>query len=570
MKATSNKILDRYFAFIEKRKLSDLIIFHAVLVIMISSGLTALVKFNQNYITSVPTAGGTLVEGIVGTPRFINPVLAITRADHDISALVYSGLMRIDENGEVVNDLAEKIELSEDKRTYHVTIKEGLQFHDGSNLTARDVAFTIGLIQNADLKSPLRGVWEGVIVEVLGERELNITLEDPYTPFIENFTVGILPRGIWDELPIEQLPFSQHNTEPVGSGPYMVVDSLRNKSGLINAYKLQAFSAANHEPNIRTIVFNFYLNEEQLMKALAKGEIAGTPSLTAQQLTALNTNDFKIIETPLPRTFAVYFNQNKSAALRDRYVREALHASIDREALVADVLGGRGIPIDSPIPSGFLALQSSSTPLANTPADPVRILESGGWQRNDEGVWQKKIDDDTVTLAVTLTTSNTPLFEATARHIAASWEAIGIVVQINQFEQADLVQGIIRPRDFQALLFGADVGRTVDLYPFWHSSQKDDPGLNIAQYTNITADKLLNNLRDITDTVEKTKLANELTTIIKSDTPAIFLFVPNFTYVIDNDVVLVPFTKLGKPSERFANVADWHITSSNLWPIFSQ
>lgn len=570
MKATSNNILDRYFSFIEKRKLSDLIIFHALFVIVIASGLTAVIQFNQTYIMSVPTAGGTLVEGIVGTPRFVNPVLAITRADHDISALVYSGLMRLNEDGELINDLAEKIELSEDKRTYHITTKEGLRFHDGSSLTARDVAFTIGLIQNADLKSPLRGAWEGVIVEELGERELNIVLEEPYAPFMENFTIGILPRAIWDELPIEQLPFSQHNTEPVGSGPYMVVDSLRNKSGLINAYKLQAFAEANREPNITTIVFNFYLNEEQLMKALEKGEIAGTPSLTTEQLSLLNTDDFKIVETPLPRTFAIYFNQNKSPALRDNFVREALEAAINREALVADVLGGRGIPIDSPVPTGFLTLQSSSTSLADAPADPTRILQSGGWQKNDEGVWQKDIGEDTVTLSVTLTTSNTPLFEATARHIAESWEALGVDVQIDQFEQADLVQGIIRPRDFQALLFGADVGRTADLYPFWHSSQKDDPGLNIAQYTNISADKLLNDLRDTTEPAEESRLANELIATIQSDTPAIFLFVPNFTYVIDTNVVLTPFTKLGKPSERFANVADWHITSSNLWPIFSQ
>ncbi len=569
MKATSNKILDRYFAFLEKRKMSDLIIFHAVLITVIATALTALIEFNQTYITSVPTSGGTLVEGIVGTPRFVNPVLAITRADHDISALVYSGLVRIDESGELVNDLAEKIEVSEDKRTYHITVKDGLRFHDGSALTARDVAFTIELIQNADLKSPLRGAWEGVIVEELGDRELNIILEEPYAPFVENLTVGILPRTIWGELPIEQLPFSQHNTEPIGSGPYMVVDSLRNKSGLINAYKLQAFAEANREPNITTIVFNFYLNEDELMQALEQGEIAGTPSLTTEQLAALDSDDFKIIETPLPRTFAVYFNQNKSPALRDRFVREALEASINRDALVTEVLGGHGIPISSPIPTGFLTLQSTSTSATNTTADPVAILQSGGWQRNDEGVWQKNIDDDTVSLAITLTTSNTPLFEATAQYLAASWEALGVDVQIDQFEQADLVQGIIRPRDFEALLFGADVGRTVDLYPFWHSSQKDDPGLNIAQYTNISADRLLSDLRDTTDVNEKSNLAKEFVTTIESDTPALFLFVPNFTYVIDNDVVLAPFTKLGKPSERFANVADWHITSSDLWPIFS-
>lgn len=566
------KLLDRYFAFLDRRGISDLIIFHIALAVFVVSGIYALVAFNNSYITSVPTPGGTLVEGIVGTPRFVNPVLAITRADHDMATLIYSGLMKIGENGELVNDVAESITLSEDGRTYHVVIKPDIKFHNGTELTARDVAFTIALIQNPDLKSPLQGNWGGVIIEELGERELNIVLEEPYAPFIENLTLGILPREIWDELPIEQLPFSQHNTEPIGSGPYQIAGVERNTSGLINAYKLEAFTDANNRPNITTIVFNFYQNEEALMEALEKNEIAGSPSLTIEQLEAIDHDDYTIIESALPRTFSIYFNQNKSAALRDSAVRDALEKSIDKDALIDAVLNGYGIPINTPVPESFLTLESTSTPGATTTEElrPETILVDGGWQKNDEGKWTKEIDEDTVTLQVTITTSNTPLFEKTAEFVAESWRAIGVEVQVDQFEQADLVQGIIRPRDFQALLFGADLGRSVDLYPFWHSSQKDDPGLNIAQYTNISADNLLTELRQTTDQARRAELTNELTTIISEDKPAIFLFVPTFAYVIDKNVVVTPFAKLGKPSERFTNVADWHITSSNLWPIFSE
>lgn len=569
MKERSQGILDRYFAFLSRRGFSDFVFFHIAIIVMFGSGLTALIAYNNTHVTNTPTSGGTLVEGIVGTPRFVNPVLAITRADHDIAALVYSGLMQIDADGNLVNDVAESIELSENGRTYHITIKDDVRFHDGTKLTARDVAFTINLIQNPDLKSPLRGNWDGVIVEEVSERKLNITLEEPYAPFIENFTVGILPRHVWDELPIEQLPFSQHNTEPIGSGPYRVTDFLRNRSGLVNAYKLEAFADASNAPNIDTIVFNFYQNEDALLEALQNGEIAGSPSFTREQLAAIDHEAYDVLETPLPRTFAVYFNQNKSSALRDRAARRALAASVDKETLVAEVLGGHGIPIDSPVPASFLELESSSTSTTTEAVRPESILVSGGWQKNEDGKWQKEIDEETVTLSVALSTSNTPLFEQTAQYIAESWRALGVDVQVEQFEQADLVQGIIRPRDFQALLFGADLGRTVDLYPFWHSSQKDDPGLNVAQYTNITADDLLDDLRSTSSVQARGDLAQELIQVIKADQPAVFLYVPNFVYVIDSEVVVTPFEKLSKPSERFANIADWHITSSNLWPIFS-
>jgi peptide/nickel transport system substrate-binding protein len=159
-----------------------------------------------------PVAGGSITEGIVGIPRFVNPVLAVTRADQDMSALLYSGLMKINEEGVLVPDMAESVTVSDDGRTYNVLVRRDTRFHDDTPLTARDVAFTIGLIQNPDLKSPLRGNWAGVTVEEISEYELNIVLDEPYTPFIENFTVGIIPRHIWSSLPIEQVPFSQRNT----------------------------------------------------------------------------------------------------------------------------------------------------------------------------------------------------------------------------------------------------------------------------------------------------------------------------------------------------------------------
>jgi len=546
-----------------------MILFHVALIAVLSTALYAGLIYNTHFLTSVPTSGGTFVEGIVGTPRFVNPVLAITRADHDMAALTYSGLMKIDKDGNLINDIAEKIEISEDGRTYHITLKQDVTFHDGSGLTAKDISYTVALIQNPDLKSPLRGNWEGVLTEELGDFEMNIVLKEAYSPFIENFTVGILPRAIWGELPIEQLPFSQHNTEPIGSGPYKISDVLRNKSGLINAYKLEAFSASNQNPNIETIVFNFYQNEEALLEALNKEEIAGTPSFTSAQLAQVDTNMYNIVESPLPRTFAIYFNQNKSIALRDIAARKALAAAIDRDDLINTVLGGFGIPTRTPVPSGFVPVESASSSATEVTMRPETILVEGGWQKNSDGKWEKDINDETTILSFTVTTSNTELFDNITIYIAEQWRELGVEVNVDQFEQADLVQGIIRPRDFQALLFGADIGRSIDLYPFWHSSQKDDPGLNIAQYTNIAADALLEDIRTESSVEERNEAIYQFEEIIADDVPAIFLFVPTFGYVIDKDVSVAPISRLSKPSERFANIASWHILSNNLWPVFS-
>ena len=112
------------------------------------------------------------------------------------------------------------------------------------------------------------------------------------------------------------------------------------------------------------------------------------------------------------------------------------------------------------------------------------------------------------------------------------------------------------------------MNRSQDLYPFWHSSQKDDPGLNVAQYTNISVDTLLEEARNTTDTETQLRLTKEISTIISAETPAVFLYAPSITYVIDKEITSAPMTRLGKPSDRFMNIENWHASTDVVWPIF--
>ncbi|MCA9357410.1 hypothetical protein KC872_04310, partial [Candidatus Kaiserbacteria bacterium] len=161
-------------------------------------------------------------------------------------------------------------------------------------------------------------------------------------------------------------------------------------------------------------------------------------------------------------------------------------------------------------------------------------------------------------------------FGPLANTIIEQWEAIGVEVVTEQFEQTGLVQSVIRPRDFEALLFGLDMSRTYDLYPFWHSSQQDDPGLNIAQYANVSVDALLEEARTEQNIVARNETLTKASEIIENERPAIFLFQPNFTYLVSKDVTVVPITNPGRPADRFSNIDDWHTESDSLWPIFQQ
>lgn len=557
---------------IENKLPSDRLILRILFFTLIGSLVTAGVMWSSANSSNSPVAGGTLKEGVIGTPRFVNPVLAVTRADQDMTALIYSGLMKINPQGDLVPDLADSITVSDDGKTYNVILKNNLRFHDDTPVTARDVAFTIGLVQNAELKSPLRGNWSDVTVEEIGEYELNILLTKSYTPFIENFTLGILPKHIWSNLPIEQVPFSIKNTEPIGSGPFMIDSFSKDESGLISTYELKKY--ANNKPVIiGTVEVHFYQNEEALGSAFANKEITSTAQLAIADVIALKgDNIYTIMTEPLPRVFAVFFNQNRSPALRDTAVRLALTTAIDRDLLVDEALSGFGVPIKYPVPSNHPAVESmSQTVTAGTSSakqSAETILVRSGWIKNNTGGWEKRIDGEIKKLSIVLKTANTPSFEATTEFIARAWRELGVEVQVEQFEQSDLLQAVIRPRDFEGLLFGLDMNRAVDLYPFWHSSQREDPGLNISQYANIEVDRLLDRARVATSTEIQITATKDALQIFSRETPAAFLYVPQLVYVHDSTIKITPMEQISRPQERFMNVSDWNMSEEKLWPFF--
>lgn len=574
------KLVDRAFSFVETLPQSDRAVFKFFLILTLVTILYAIAHVSYVISHEIPERGGSLREGVVGTPRFVNPLLAVTPPDKDLVALIYSGLLRRDEHGELVPDIAaQPVTISDDGLTYNIVLRQDVTFHDGVSLTADDILFTIARIQDSGLKSPLRGAWDGVTVERIGDYEINFVLSQPYAPFIDNLTLGILPKHIWEHLTMEELPFSQYNSEPIGSGPYRIDVVTRNGSGIPSSYDLAPHkSYYGTTPHIAHIILTFFPNEDELTTAMLAGEIESAASLSPHAIdTVLSSPDldgtFELYRSPLPRTFALFFNQNENPAFRDVSVRRALSLTLDREALVREVLSGYGYPIDGPIPPGFGiddSLEKSTSTLSRL--DEAReILRSGGWKVNEEtGVWEKPDGSATQELRFSIATQNTPALEATAEYLRNTWSELGIPVDIKKFEQSDLTQTVIRPRKYEALLFGTALGRELDLYAFWHSSQRTDPGLNIALYANITTDSLLAELRS-----EKSKEVRKATYAqfaqeMRADLPALFLYTPEFTYLAPKAVHTAPLTGLSSPPDRFSTISLWYRDTERVWSFLTK
>jgi len=541
--------------------------------IFILSGLTLLWNVSNAYLVEIPAIGGTLTEGIVGNPRFINPALAISEADRNLTTLVYSGLVRVKSNGEIVNDLADEITISNNRLTYTVHINEKASFQDKTMVTADDVIFTIQKVTNPNIKSPRKGNWDGVEITKIDEKTISFVLKQAYTPFMYNLTLGILPKHIWKNVTDDEFSFSQFNTLPIGSGPYQVKKVERNSGGIPNLYRLTPFkNDFDKTPFIKNLVFRFYPSENALIEAYNAQEVESISGISPERILEIKADNPNIVSSPLPRVFAVFFNQNQSKVLLNKEIRQALEIASPKEEIVEKILGGYGTVIDGPIPAGVYSWTSNSGNKL-TAAERLEkakiILEEAGWKPNSEtSILEKKSGSGTISLSFSISTGSAPELRQVADELVAQWQKLGASVNILVFETGDLNQDVIRPRNFDALLFGKVVGRDLDLYPFWHSSQRTDPGLNIALYVNSRADTFLDKARstDEPKMIEESYLA--FAKELEKDIPAIFLYTPSFLYVVPEKIKNIELDSLTVSQDRFLSVRNWYIETDKVWKIF--
>jgi len=570
---SKNEIKSAIFSFSKK----EWFIFLGLAIVLFVSTIIILQSINKSFMTGVPMRGGSVTEGIIGTPRFVNPILALSDADRDLVSLVYSGLMRKNTDGTLIPDLAEKYEMSKDGLSYTFTLKDKIYFQDGKPVTTEDVIFTIEGIKDPIIKSPYKANWEGVNIEKIDNKTIKFNLKQPYASFLENTTLGIIPKHLWEGSPIE---LNDANTNPIGSGPYQVENVNKESSGLINYYNLKSFKKFIFGyPYLKQITLRFYPNENDLISALEKGEVDQISSITPANAKILK-DKYRIESSILPRVFGLFFNQNQANIFTDKKIIEAIDLAINKDKIVNQVLEGYGIAIDEPIPPNMIEYQKLGTEKNLNHEENLKkaeeILTKNGWKKNSEGFLEKTITDkkkktkSTTILEFSISTGNAPELAKSAELIKQDLESIGMKVDVKTFEIGNLNQSVIRPRNYDALLFGQIINHESDLFAFWHSSQRNDPGLNVANYTNAKVDKILEEAFTTIDEKSRIKKYAQFEDEIKKDMPAVFLYSPNFLYVVSKNLEGLSINHIISPSDRFLNSYLWYTQKDNVWKIFSK
>lgn len=571
--------------------------------------------FFSHHITRVPTSGGEYDEALIGEPKYINPLFSSANdVDSDLVSLVYAGLFHYTAGQGLEPYVAQSYTLSADQKTYIVHLRPDVNFSDGQPLTADDVVFTFALIQNPSVGSPLMPTFQGVKVAKLGDYDVSFTLKQPFAPFLNSLTVGILPEHVWGNVAPASIELATSNLQPIGAGPWQFNKLVKNDAGHIDSYTLiknQNFFGP--KAYLDTLTFRFFDAYDAAIEALRSHTVNTVSFVPTPLLTKLQSKNLTDYSVHLPEYTALFFNQTENPVLKDVTLRSALAESIDKNEIVASVLNYNGDAIVTPFLADSIGYNPGLKPIPPDSDSASTLLDKTWTQIQPEDYFNLEIaalkqaaasttsstvsstvTDDTLTnatqditttvknsmdesqsfyrrdknnniLALTITTVDTPEYTAAAQLIASMWEKIGVKTTVNVVSSRDIVREVLQNRNYEILLYGEIMGPDNDPYPFWHSSQSAYPGLNLAEFSDPTADQLLEQARTTLDIGQRADLYQKFQNILIKELPAIFLYTPNYTIVMTNNVKGVTLGELSSPSDRFDNSNAWYVKTKLQW-----
>lgn len=299
--------------------------------------------FYQEVSEPAPAHGGTFVEGVIGEFNFLNPILAQTDLDRDVSKLVFCGLTNFDPISNAVVDGIADHTLSPDQRTYTFTLKENLRWHDGTPLTADDVIYTFReVIQHEEFPNPtLAADFFDVLITKIDERTVTMTLRKKYAFFIYNTTIGLLPRHLLKDVPVRDLLTTNFNLQPVGCGPYKV-DAISSSHIQLTAFN----DYYKGRPFMDSVIFRLFSSSEQLIKNI--DGITATKDLSDEHLPGFASDArLQLHDFTLPQYVALFFNTEREI-LRDKKLRLGLQLATDKQQILK-TLDIRAKIIDTPL-----------------------------------------------------------------------------------------------------------------------------------------------------------------------------------------------------------------------------
>jgi peptide/nickel transport system substrate-binding protein len=537
-----------------------------VLLVLVAVGTVLQIRgLSQHYQTLQPTPGGTYTEGIIGSFTTANPLYATSAADSSVSRLVFSGLMRYNAENRLVPDLAQSLSVDASGKVYTVKLRSGITWHDGEPFTAKDAAFTYGVIKNPDARSPLFSTWKDVKVTEVDSQTLTFELPNILSTFPESLTNGIVPMHVLGSMEPGQLRTARFNTvAPIGTGPFkwekleVAGTTQEERQEVVGMLPNEQFYRS--PPKLGHFIIRTFRDEKHMVGAYAAGELTSMVGLASISDTVRGVPDFNEYNIPLTGAVMVFF-KTSAPPFDDVKVRRALVQGVDTTAAV-QTLGYPVKLVRGPLLDSHIGFDQAQTQLPPDPVAAATYLDKAGWLMDTDGIRKKA---GTV-LTFTLYAQNTSDYSAITGFLQKAWKNLGVKVEVLLQNDADM-QGVVSRHDYGALLYGISIGTDPDVFAYWHSSQFSPSAavrLNLSEYKSKTADSALEAGRTrLEPSVRAAKYAPFLRAW-REDAPALALYQPTFLYVTRGKVFNFEPKSLNGITSRYVNVENWMIRQERV------
>jgi peptide/nickel transport system substrate-binding protein len=514
----------------------------------------------------LPVTGGEYTEGLVGTIGRLNPVLDhLNPVDRDIDRLLYSRLINFDDRGLPQYDIVESMGISQDGTIYNFSLRENLVWHDGQPLTTEDIIFTIELLQDENIPVPedVRELWNSVEAIPLNEQTLQLRIPEPFSPFLDYLTFGILPKHLLGSVPPENLIDSEFHLNPIGSGPYKFDYYIVEDEQIVGVSLVKFTEYYFEPPYIERVNFLYFPDPQTAQSAYDAGEIDGINQISLDSLPqALKEPDLNIYSGRFPVLSLVYLNLDNPQVpfFQDINVRKALLKGINRSKMIKNLLDGQAIQADGPIFPGTWAYYEGIERVEYDPDGAISLLREAGFTIPASGGSVRELDG--TPLSFELIHPDDELHSALAQFVAEDWQSLGVSVRLNPMPYEELMSQRLEPRLYQAALVDLNLlgQHDPDPYPFWHQSQITG-GQNYAKWDDRQASEYLEQARITVDIDERNRLYRNFQVRFSNEQPAILLFYPVYTYAVGAHVQGVTMGPLFETSDRFATLTSWFLNA---------
>jgi peptide/nickel transport system substrate-binding protein len=518
----------------------------------------------------VPIEGGSYTEALIGNVVRLNPLLdEFNSVDNDVDSLLYSSMLKFDSRGLPYGDLVDSWGISQDGTQYNFSLKSNITWHDGEPLTAKDIVFTVKLLQEASsiLPSDMSAFWKEVEVQQLSDSLVQFRIPEAYSPFLDYLTFGVLPEHLLNGLTVEEISENAFNLNPVGSGPYKF-DHFMVEDGNITGVVISAnTNYYENKPYINEITFKYYPDDQAAYAAYQAGDVNGISNVNQDILTNVLAEPGLSIYTARQSLMEmIYLNLNNSEVqfFSDAKLRQALMMGINRSWIIKTVFLGQAIMANGPIMPGNWAYYDGLTEISyDTEAAKALLIESGYVYSADGATLSTK---DGVLVSFTLLYPDDSTHESIAKAVQRDWRSLGISVEIQAMSYDGIIEDQLDTRTYQAALVDINLSSSPDPdpYPFWDQAQATGSGQNYSQWNNQNASQYLEDARVSTDITERTRLYRNFQVIFQDEMPSLPLFFPVYTYAIDNHILGVQMGPIYKNSDRFETITNWFFSDHPL------